>query len=193
MGYTHYWDSPVGERDQEKWDEFIKDCKELYNNMPEHSLSSGGYHAEDPLKLNGCGHYKVATFNKNCVWFNGSDGGGRVKGTHGWQDENEHGLDHETFSIMRVAADRRGDPDAKTVFGFCKTARKPYDLMVQAVLILYKHHFPDVQVSSDGQVDDWDEAFKFVAGVLPNGKEIGLELRMGAGEEIGLFDRLYDE
>lgn len=62
---------------------------------------------------------------------------------------------------------------------FCKTARKPYDLIVCAVLIVADHHAPfSIEVTSDGgmegTVDDyagphdseWDDALAFVHKVL---------------------------
>lgn len=57
------------------------------------------------------------------IWFNGVGDDG-----------------HETF----IAS---SDPGT----GFCKTARKPYDLYVAAALMLLKHHLGDViEIDSDG-------------------------------------------
>jgi len=40
---------------------------------------------------------------------------------------------------------------------FCKTARKPYDTVVVACLIVLKHYLGDnVRVASDGDSEDWD-------------------------------------
>lgn len=40
---------------------------------------------------------------------------------------------------------------AKTNFGFCKTAQRPYDLAVGLVLLIAKKHAPNsIKVSSDG-------------------------------------------
>lgn len=60
---------------------------------------------------------------------------------------------HETFLMSPEAED----------FSFCKTARKPYDQYVTACLILAKIHFGDaIQVSSDGDYEDWKEGEKLV-------------------------------
>ena len=59
---------------------------------------------------------------------------------------------HETFVVLK-----KGNSD----FNFCKTARKPYDLMVCACLIALKYCVPHVKVNSDGEAEDWEEAFKF--------------------------------
>lgn len=59
--------------------------------------------------------------------------------------------EHETFDISRKI-----DPEA---WGFCKTARKPYDLAVTATLLLLAHHSPQhYSIGSDGHPDDWKEA-----------------------------------
>lgn len=55
--------------------------------------------------------------------------------------------DHEAFQI-----DRLQTPDEWT---FCKTARKPYDVVVAAVLT-YLANCWGFDVSSDGDVDDWE-------------------------------------
>ena len=57
-----------------------------------------------------------------------------------------------------------------TVFACCKTARKPYDIMVQAVLIIAEYHFKDdIKVSSDGDTEDWMESYKLVSNVFGEG------------------------
>ena len=192
MGYTHYYYRPVKvDHDMETWKRFIEDCKTLYKNMPEHSHSSGDYAGNEPLFLSGCFKYEKPKFTMSRVLFNGSNGLKRIKKYSNcdkgckhieWEDARSHDeslndLGHETFVLERKAwkqADHR--PSENTLFSFCKTARKPYDLMVQACLILYKHYFPYVHIHSDGDMDDWTEAFKFVAAVIPEGKEIGTAL-----------------
>lgn len=52
----------------------------------------------------------------------------------------------ETFSVTADQED----------FDFCKTAREPYDVLVCAVLIAFKHRFGElVEVSSDGSWDGY--------------------------------------
>jgi len=77
--------------------------------------------------------------NESQVWFNGDE---------------KKGLDHETFDIKWF-------PSGGSVNGFCKTARKPYDLLVCVSLLAFKHAFdnPDVfTFSSDGDNEDWEDA-----------------------------------
>lgn len=68
--------------------------------------------------------------------------------------------DHETFVIPRVFPTKKGEfnsqDDKGRYFGFCKTAMKPYDVVVTAALIRFKYHFPNVLVSSDGDPQDWE-------------------------------------
>lgn len=139
--------------------------------MPEHSLSAGVSYIDDPLLLNGCFKYKNATFNKNEVCFNGSGTTKREKSGKHWVDvlcdKPEHNnLGHETFNLTRKYVNEST---------FCKTARKPYDLMVTACLLLYKYYFPHVTIETDGTEDDWSEAYKFIASVF--GKSRALELK----------------
>lgn len=47
-------------------------------------------------------------------------------------------------------------------FSFCKTARMPYDLPVCECLLVLKHYIPNMELSSDGDEEDWDEAIKNV-------------------------------
>lgn len=55
---------------------------------------------------------------------------------------------HETFVLKRTAEE----------FNFCKTARKPYDTAVCAILLLFSDV---VNVSSDGDREDWEEALEY--------------------------------
>jgi len=187
MGYTHYWQVPGKEYDQKTWDTFIKDCKTLYKRMPAVDLSNYGVGDVQPLLLNGCYAHKNAVFSKSKICFNGTYTTKRRQITENknkyWEDilgKDDPALGHETFIVLRKVGSvdqviEDGDPRH---FSFCKTARKPYDLMVTACLILYKHYFPEVRISSDGDIDEWKESFKFIAEVLPHGKEAGFELLM---------------
>lgn len=60
---------------------------------------------------------------------------------------------HETMVLERKGTD----------FQFCKTARKPYDRVVVALLILANHHAPGVwKISSDGDPDEWQEVLNWL-------------------------------
>jgi len=61
-------------------------------------------------------------------------------------------LSHETFRIT------------PTIYGFdfCKTARKPYDVAVTALLIYIHAHKPNIKINSSGDNDDWVEGWKLL-------------------------------
>jgi hypothetical protein len=45
-----------------------------------------------------------------------------------------------------------------TEFDFCKTAQKPYDTVVTAILVLAKETFGEaIEVSTDGELEDWND------------------------------------
>ena len=77
---------------------------------------------------------------------------------------------HETFLFTR---------NCNEEFDFCKTARKPYDLLVQLCLLTIKEEAPFIKVTSDGEwinfndntyCDGWQDAlakYKKLFGAYP--------------------------
>lgn len=64
------------------------------------------------------------------IRFNGRDGNG-----------------YETFLLCK---------EERLGFAFCKTSRKPYDMVVTAILLLaHKHLSPELTISSDGSWVEW--------------------------------------
>lgn len=75
--------------------------------------------------------------------------------------DGSKGEDHESFILER---DGNG-------FNFCKTARKPYDRFVKAVLIVANYYAPGVlEVTCDGddEPDCWTEGVR-IATIYANG------------------------
>jgi hypothetical protein len=136
--YTHYF-TPK-KVTQEKWNEFVKEVKELKKNLPLSSESAGGYYQEDKILIRGGLGTGKAIFNKDEVCFNGDE---------------KKGLDHETFYCSRESDE----------WGFCKTARKPYDILVCAVLIA-AHNILGYEVTSDGNLEDWRPAIDYYSDVI---------------------------
>ena len=63
---------------------------------------------------------------------------------------------HETFYIDRVVSEGK-------YFNFCKTARKPYDIVVCVSMLIFKKHFPSqLEISSDGGYQEWSKAVEIV-------------------------------
>ena len=73
---------------------------------------------------------------------------------------------HETFFIKPTGTD----------FEFCKTAYKPYDKIVTAVLAVIKEHAGDaIRVSSDGDEKDWQEGLAYAKKVL--GRDVAYPIK----------------
>ena len=157
MGYTHYF-SPQKRIPDDGWEKIKTGVIELVRHLPEHTETAGGFHHNYPLKgaIEGItvddkpvdltpatAEAVVTQFDKDgkdIICFNGAE---RI------------GLDHETFVLQRFNKEPLGN--------FCKTARKPYDLLVCATLILADHYAPQcLDIGSDGGVDDWWPALEFV-------------------------------
>lgn len=175
MGYTHYFRRRELEHDAGRFAAFVEDVKKALANLPKFSLSSGACYAENKLLLAGGDGIGKPEITNEVVCFNGRKAGDM------W---------HESFVIeqkVEFEAGSYGDHQREQfkkegdVFSFCKTARKPYDLAVQICLILYKKHFGElVAISSDGDEDDWVEAFKFTA------EKFGIVGKMGEELELGI-------
>ena len=136
MGYTHYW-KPV-KVDQQTWNKFVTVCIVLKNNLSEFSKSAGGYYKDVPIVIcggDGIGEPVFQIGGENEVCFNGT---------------KENDLYHETFCVAK-------DNDE---WNFCKTARKPYDLLVGLCLVA-AHEILGYKVSSDGTGKDWRSIFDF--------------------------------
>lgn len=141
MGYTHYW-YQNGDVAPEVWGKITEGVEKIIAAHPEISIRRE-YNSISP-----------ALINSSNIVFNGVGD-----------------LGHETFWLNR---EQEPAPDwqksAKTLgtFSFCKTAHKPYDLLVCAALLIVKHHADDVfTLSSDGDWGhDWEPASKLVGDEL---------------------------
>lgn len=69
------------------------------------------------------------------------------------------GEDHESF-YLEATASGNGE------FEFCKTAEKPYDLLVVACLAVLADRAKGVKVLSDGSTEDWAKGAKFASKTL---------------------------
>jgi len=144
MGYTHYW-TPK-RFTQLQWREYTTATKKLHANLPKSTDTAGGYHKNDPLEIaGGNGDGNPVFSERTMVDFNGKDE-----------------LGHETFRIYADYQKNHGD--------FCKTARKPYDLLVVACLIA-AYRILNFRFSSDGfrpdeTCEDLQPAIDFYNNVL---------------------------
>ena len=133
MGYTHYWNKKK-KIDPETWSDFTDDVTALINKA----------------KVRLCWEFnepdKAPEVTAEVVRFNG-------KGDNGY----------ETFLLRRVEQreEYRKPDDKGMYFNFCKTAQKPYDKYVVAVLHLAEKHFGDkILFSSDGDDSELREGIE---------------------------------
>ena len=91
--------------------------------------------------------------NEN-IWFNGVGDDG-----------------HETFVLTRKGTD----------FDFCKTAQKPYDLIVVAILAVAAAH--GVSVRADGDAPDWKDGLEYASRILGRPVALPSEIRNPEKEE----------
>ena len=125
MGYTHYWYFPsTYEVDTKTWKKIVDDFNKILNVLvsPEKGLN----HLRDILEQKS--GQKLA-ITDDMIYFNG-------------REENDQG--HEPFHLERKSTkesyrtfplkDQDGkmlkDTEKEECFTFCKTARKPYDIVV---------------------------------------------------------------
>lgn len=124
MGYTHHW-CRASKLPTAAFKAFVGDVNALAEVMSANGITlAGGVGAGEP------------EINNKQIWINGASPD-----------------DHETFFIDRVFRGESWElPDSKgRYYVFCKTNRKPYDLMVVASLFAARYRFGDDFVfSSDG-------------------------------------------
>ena len=150
MGYTNYYYVPKV-MEKEKFKTLAQELEFATSFIAgNHSSSNDGEKKDKFFTLhNGLGE-GVPEFTEERICFNG---------------DASKGLDHETFYIGRDNSEER-DRDGGLHFEFCKTARKPYDLMVQISMLRLKHHFPESKISSDGEASDWKNARKVYKNIF---------------------------
>lgn len=141
MGYTHYWSFQPNK---------VKDTEQLRKKFKRASQYVKGF--VKFINANKSEVYKICgglgkgnpIINETEIWFNG--------------DASQQ-LDHETFSIHWVRPNTIGQ-----YRDFCKTARKPYDLVVCFTLLTFAELFPEAfEYSSDGTTMDkeWAKAIEY--------------------------------
>ncbi len=139
MGYTHYWKAEKPRPfTQEEWRDIKTKFGALVAHLPETTKTAGGFFADSPLAV-------IVQGDPEVIWF------------EGWGKREKEDLSHETFVLEKSPGE----------FQCCKTARKPYDLLVCATLIMIHGNAPGVlDISSDGDAGDWKPALEYVRSVL---------------------------
>ena len=152
MGYTHYW---YQKRDftGEEWKQ-IKLASLAVSLISTHGADS------PPITIRGWDGTGKAQFTNDEITFNG---------------DRDNAENHETFRLERVRPTSGLQPmstkekwEAEDYFAFCKTAQKPYDILVCAVLLIAKHVAPTaIDYSSDGGEEEWRGAELLTNKTLP--------------------------
>lgn len=184
MGYTHYWHRPAVIEPAayahivRDLTEIVKTCQSL--GVPLADWDGTGHPVIGPrtIRFNGVQHCHHAPQNLGIAWPAADATGiqphsdtagtwfaGRLLATRQCNGD----CSHETFAFDQDESDDPSD------FRFCKTAFKPYDLVVTAALIVIAHYVPAVRVSSNGGSAQWDNARMLCTMVLGYGEDFRLE------------------
>jgi hypothetical protein len=135
MGYTHYY----------KFNRAALTSAEIATGfaLAAKEIKTLKRYLPKEIKIRGGLGTGAAAINDEEIWFNG---------------DSKFDLDHESFSVKRDSSPLYPERDN----GFCKTARKPYDVLVCCALISLKRHLPGAfSFTSDGDKDDWASAIAF--------------------------------
>jgi len=176
MGYNHYWevDAEIG---KEPFSSIVADFQRIVLTLDDIGVRLAGGLGEGPpqidadlIRFNGvwhCGHPK----NEEIVIpFPAEDGSGiggsadAVAGSYfGWGTLLKHrtcdgNCSYETFTLARKCGDATRVVNGR-FHDSCKTGFRPYDLAVQCLLLIAKHHLKDrIRVSSGGTDFHWNDA-----------------------------------
>jgi hypothetical protein len=138
MGYTHYW---TFEPNKVQTTEDLRKKFKRASSYVKNFVRFMDQNKSNVYKIcGGLGEGKPIISDTE-IWFNG---------------DASQGLDHETFSLHWVRPNHHNGHN-----DFCKTARKPYDLIVCFTLLVFADMFPEAfEFSSDGGMEDdeWQRA-----------------------------------
>ena len=184
MGYTHYWKfNSDYEIISEKWKEIINDFNKILDvetNIPENDKNDG---TDGMTRLRNIleqdSDQRLEITDKE-IRFNG-------------REENDRG--HETISLQRKSDKSLQDPtDKKYIFDFCKTARKPYDIVVCCLLVILKHRLGNmIEISSDGRDGTNDGVYYEVDGAWSNAIKLCVENLSYDLNYDDILEHLFDE
>jgi hypothetical protein len=144
MGYTHYWDINLEQVTPEQFNKVVEEVKKIHSNLPKRTTSAGGYYSRHHVKIMGGSGVGEPIFTEKEIRFNGC---------------RKNRTNHDTMSI---ALGESCDSD------FCKTARKPYDLLVCCTLIALANNLPAevFGFESNGDFDDWEPAIDLYTQII---------------------------
>jgi hypothetical protein len=154
VGYTHFFNQQAVPT-QKQWKAIMSDAKKIIAYAKESNIPLA-YEYDEPQE--------PPRVTSELIRFNGVLGGG-----------------HETFYLPRVM--EPGYRGEKFRFNFCKTARKPYDAVVGAILISMNDHAPGCwDIASDGDRSDWADCIDLYKQAI--GKEAATDFLDPVEEEV---------
>ncbi len=87
---------------------------------------------------------------------------------------------YDAVYIPRLREKQSWEEERNGLLGdFCKTAYRPYDIVVTAVLISLLHHFPVCTIGSDGFQKDWQDGAILCNNILGYGLDFSLGKESG--------------
>jgi hypothetical protein len=176
MGYCHYWEIER-EIDQESFSRIVADIQRIVLALDDMGVRLAGPLGEDlpeidadHVAFNGlwhCGHVKneeivipfpavgAAGIGSSINAVEGPYCGMGTLLKHRTCDGN---CSYETFKVARVCNEIEKVSNGRYTDS-CKTGFRPYDLAVQCVLLIAKHHLKDrIKVWSGGSDYHWNDA-----------------------------------
>jgi hypothetical protein len=176
MGYCHYWEVEQ-EIESESFSRIVADVQQIILTLDDLGVRLAGPLGEglpeidsEHISFNGlwhCGHPKNEEIS---IPFPSADASGignsidAVEGSYfGMGTLLKHrtcdgNCSYETFKISRRCQEMDRVQHGR-ISDSCKTAFRPYDLAVQCVLLIVKHHLKDrIQVWSGGSDYHWNDA-----------------------------------
>jgi hypothetical protein len=175
MGYCHNWKADA-EIDQELFSRIAADVQAIVLALDDLGVRLAGPLGtglpeieSDYIAFNGlrnCGHEKnreifIPFPAPEAAGIDGSTNA--VVGFYGPATLLRHrtcngSCSYETFRLRRSCTDVRRISQRR-YFDWCKTGFRPYDLAVQCVLLIAKHHLRDrIRVTTDGTDFHWNDA-----------------------------------
>jgi hypothetical protein len=140
MGYTHYWTQQRDFSDQE-WTDACQHIEAITGRAQANGVRLAKEYDEPDAK---------PFFGPDHLQFNGV---------------GENG--HETFWITRVMGREPRYQGDNPAWAFCKTAYKPYDIVVTAALCYLATVAKTHAVTSDGEPDEWQPGLALAQTALP--------------------------
>jgi hypothetical protein len=176
MGYCHYWELEQ-EIDQAPFSRIVTDFQQIVLKLDDMGVRLAGPLGEGlpeidaaSITFNGlgsCGHTKNEEIVIPFPAVDAAGIGSSVNAVDGPYFEMGTLLKHrtcdgncsyETFRLARIS-DEIDKVENGRYADSCKTGFRPYDLAVQSVLLIVKHHLGDrIRVSSGGSDYHWKDA-----------------------------------